>query len=108
MRPDSASTTTLALRGDVEAALADGRIDLVVERSGRNYYYCCPWSAICQVRRPVTIGGHSLTVPQQLTLDVSFEQLAEGGQFVRRVLVGPFHDTDDNDYCDPEAGSHHD
>ena len=27
---------------------------------------------------------------------------------VRRVLVGPFHDTDDVDYCDPEAGGHHD
>ena len=56
----------------------------------------------------MTIGGRQLAVPQQFTLDVSAEELAEGGPFVRRVLVGPFRDTDDVDYCDPEAGGHHD
>ncbi len=105
--PDPAAT--LALRADVDAALADGRITAVAGRNGGNYhYYCCPWSAVFQVRRPVRIGGRQLAVPQQFTLDVSAEEVAEGGAFVRRVLVGPFRDTDEVDYCDPEAGGHHD
>src|SRR5512146_1766324 len=29
------------------------------------------------------------------------EEMAEGGQFVRRLLPGPFHDTSEIDYCDP-------
>lgn len=38
-------------------------------------------------------------LPQQFTLDVSGEELAEGGQFVRRVLVGPVQDTSDIEDC---------
>lgn len=106
--PDPAAT--LALHADVEAALDQGRIAVVKGRSGQDtyHYYCCPWSAIYQVRQPVTIGGYRLAVPQQFTVDVSAEELADGRPFVRRLLVGPFHDTDDIDYCDPEAGGHHD
>jgi hypothetical protein len=40
---------------------------------------------------------------QQFTFDVSAEEMAEGGQFVRRLLPGPFHLTGDVDYCDPTA-----
>lgn len=104
--PDPART--LALQADVDAALAAGQIAVAGKRGTASYYYCCPWSTIYQVRRPVTIGGLRLAVPQQFTLDVSGEELAEGGQFVRRVMVGPFQDTRDVDYCDPTQGGHHD
>jgi hypothetical protein len=40
---------------------------------------------------------------QQFTFDVSAEGIAEGGQFVRRLLLGPFHPTSKVDYCDPAA-----
>lgn len=40
---------------------------------------------------------------QQFTFDVSAEEMADGGQFVRRLLPGPFHDTSEIYYCDPTA-----
>jgi hypothetical protein len=40
----------------------------------------------------------------QFVFDVSAEEVAEGGAFVRRIVRGPFHSTDDVDYCDPESG----
>jgi hypothetical protein len=41
---------------------------------------------------------------QQFTFDVSAEEMAEGGQFTRRLLPGPFHTTSQVDYCDPMSG----
>lgn len=40
---------------------------------------------------------------QQFTFDVSAEEIAEGGEFARRLLPGPFHPTSKVDYCDPTA-----
>jgi hypothetical protein len=70
-----------------------------------SHYFCCPWSAIYLVRRPVTIAGQRLRPMQQFTFDVSAEEMAEGGEFVRRLLPGPFHPTSKVDYCDPTAGN---
>jgi hypothetical protein len=39
---------------------------------------------------------------QQFTFDVS----AEGGEFRRQILVGPFAPTDEVDYCDPAGEGH--
>jgi hypothetical protein len=69
-----------------------------------SHYYCCPWSSIYQVRRPVTIAGRRLRPMQQFTFDVSAEEMAEGGQFTRRSLPGPIHTTSEVDYCDPTSG----
>jgi hypothetical protein len=40
---------------------------------------------------------------QQFIFDVSAEEMAEGGEFVRRLTLGPFHPTSEVDYCDPTA-----
>jgi hypothetical protein len=104
--PDPART--LAIHAQIQAALASGAIAPVTGMRLGSYFYCCPWSAIYQVRRPVKIGGKRLSVPQQFTFDVSGEELAEGGTFVRRILLGPFTPTTEVDYCDPEGGGHHD
>jgi hypothetical protein len=53
--------------------------------------------------RPVIIAGQRMRSMQQFTFDVSAEEMAEGGEFVRRLLPGPFHPTDEVDYCDPTA-----
>jgi hypothetical protein len=52
-------------------------------------------------RKPVVIGGRSLRPGDQLTLDVSAEKIASGGRFERQFVFGPFHPTDEIDYCDP-------
>ncbi len=99
--PDPAAT--LAIQSQINAAVAAG---MAVPDTGRGprYYYCCPWSAIYRARQPVTIDGHPLRPMQEFTFDVSAEEMAEGGEFTRRLLVGPFHVTTKVDYCDPEGG----
>ena len=101
--PDPAAT--VGIQSQINAALAGRSIVLAAAASRQDgqYYYCCPWSSIYLVRRPVTIAGQHLRQMQQFTFDVSAEEMAEGGQFIRRVLPGPFHDTSEVDYCDPTA-----
>ena len=60
------------------------------------------------VKRPVRLAGKRLRVLEQFALDVSAEEMAETGTFVRRLVTGPFSTTDKIDYCDPEAGGHDD
>lgn len=101
--PDPAATLTV--QAEIDAALAAGAIMASTSR-GRTlgHYYCCPWSALYQVRRPVRIGRTNLHAMEQFVFDVSAEEMAEGGKFVRRIVRGPFRDTTEVDYCDPEGG----
>ncbi len=98
--PDPAAT--VAIQSQIDAAVAAGSAVARTSR-GQRHYYCCPWSAIYLARQPVTIAGHQLRPMQEFTFDVSAEEMAEGGQFTRRLLVGPFHPTSEIDYCDPAA-----
>jgi hypothetical protein len=104
--PDPAATLTI--QAQIQTALDGGAISRVTGMRQGSYYYCCPWSPIYQVRRPITIGGRRLATPQQFTFDVSGEEMAEGGAFVRRILPGPFQPTSEVDYCDPTSEGHHD
>ena len=99
--PDPAATLTI--QAEIDAALAAGDIAYSSHRDGKRlgHYYCCPWSAVYEVRRPVRIARRSLHAMEQFVFDVSAEELAEGGKFVRRIVRGPFHDTKEVDYCDP-------
>src|SRR5262249_50946199 len=97
--PDPARTLTIP--APIQPALQSGAITRVERMRKGSYYYCCPWSPVYQVHRPVKINGKQLSVPQQFTFDVSGEELADGGSFVRRIVLGPFQPTDEVDYCDP-------
>lgn len=100
--PDPAAT--LSIQSQIDAAVREGSIAAGPAGSGTGLcYYCCPWSAIYQVRRPVTIDGQYLRPMRQFAFDVSAEEIAEGGEFVRRLMLGPFHPTSKVDYCDPTA-----
>jgi len=101
---------TLGLAAQIQAAYDAGDIDYARDRSGRELgnYFCCPWAAIYVVRRPVRIAGRRLRVMEQFALDVSAEEMAETGTFVRRLVTGPFSATSRVDYCDPTAGGHDD
>jgi hypothetical protein len=106
---DPEPAATLAIQAAIDRAMADGHIVRAPSRGeGGLHYYCCPWSPIYQVRRPVRLGGRELSTVQQFTFDVSGEELAEGGEFIRRIITGPFRDTTKVDYCDPtgEDGRH--
>jgi hypothetical protein len=101
LRPYPAAT--LAIQSQINAAVAAGSVAARTSR-GQRHYYCCPWSAIYQARRPVIIAGQRLRPMQEFTLNVSAEEIPEGGPFARRLLAGPFHSTSEVDYCDPERG----
>ena len=106
--PDPARTVGLAAQ--IAAAFEAGDIAYATDERGREFgnYFCCPWSAIYVVKRPVRLAGKRLRVMEQFALDVSAEEMAETGTFVRQLVTGPFSTTDKIDYCDPEAGGHDD
>lgn len=106
---DPAPAATLTVQAEIDAALEAGDI-VASTNSGRTlgHYYCCPWGAVYQVRRPVRIARTRLHAMEQFVFDVSAEEVAEGGKFVRRIVRGPFHDTSEIDYCDPQGGHHDD
>jgi hypothetical protein len=94
------------LQAQIDAAVSSGAAESASSTLG--HYFCCPWSAIYVVRRPVVIGGRLLRPGEQLTLDVSAEKIASGERFERQILLGPFHRTHEVDYCDPADGGHDD
>lgn len=102
--PDPART--LAIEAEIEAALEAGAVAYGTDARGRRLgnFYCCPWSAIYVVRRPVRIAGRRLRPMQQFAFDVSAEEIAEGGQFKRELLLGNFQPTSEIDYCNPRSG----
>ena len=107
-RNDPNPRATLAIQAEIDAALHAGDIAPATDRRGRRLgnYFCCPWAPVYQVRRPCTIGGRRLRTMEQFTFDVSAEQLAEGGPFVRQILVSSFTPTEEVDYCDGEDDGH--
>lgn len=106
--PDPAAT--LAIQSQIEAAVAAGAVlpGRTADGEPIGHYYCCPWSAVYLVRNPVVIAGTKLRPMQQFTFDVSAEEVLEGGEFERRLVIGPFHPTSKIDYCDPASGGHDD
>lgn len=107
---DPDPSRTVGLANQVAVAVSAGDIGYATDERGRELgnYFCCPWSAIYTVKRPVRIAGRRLRVMEQFALDVSAEDMAETGMFVRRLVTGPFAPTNRVDYCDPEAGGHDD
>jgi hypothetical protein len=94
--PDPART--LALHGQVQTALASGAIAAVRAKGRATHFYTCPWYPMYQVHRRLKIDGHRLSVPQQFTLDISADELPAGGAFTRRIVRGPFAETEEVEY----------
>ena len=109
-RYDPNPNLTRGLAQQVAQALSSGQVEYAKDPDGVAFgnYYCCPWSAIYAVNAPLRLLGRRLQPGDQFTLDVSAEQIPETGQFVRRIVVGPFAPTTKIDYCNPTAAGHHD
>lgn len=103
---DPRPRATLELKAEVDAALQEGHVTYATDRHGHRLgnYYCCPWSAVYQTTCPVMLAGRRLRAGQQFVIDVSAEELAEGGEFKRQLQFGSFSPTDSVDYCDPRTG----
>lgn len=108
MDPDPRAT--LDVQAQLVEALRRGYVEYATDSRGERVgnYYCCPWAPILATTRPVTIDGLRLRSGQQLTYDVSAEEMAEGEPFKRELLLGNFTPTDKLDYCNPREGGHAD
>ncbi|GAA4703750.1 hypothetical protein [Phytohabitans rumicis] len=89
-RSDPNPAATLAIKMDIDRALAAGRI--VHHRTPRGWtcYYSCPWSALYEVRHPVRIGVRDLRVLDQFTYDVGPGRVHGRPHFRRAIVTGPF------------------
>lgn len=103
---DSDPSRTLEIQAEINAALEAGDIEYATDAYGKRLgnYYCCPWSAVYVAKRPTKIGGKRLRALQQFTFDVSAEEVLDGGEFKRELLLGSFSATGDVDYCEPGSG----
>ncbi|MEU7869945.1 hypothetical protein [Dactylosporangium sp. NPDC049140] len=99
--PDPAAT--LALKAQIDAAVTAGDVAVLRTRDGSSCYYECPWSALYEVRRPITIAGRNLRVLQQFALQAAADDVLRGKPFQRGIIVGPFQTTDEVEYCDPDG-----
>ncbi|GAA5185761.1 hypothetical protein GCM10023322_30500 [Rugosimonospora acidiphila] len=99
--PDPAAT--LALKAQIDVAVAAGDVVYYRTRGGSTCYYECPWSPLYEVRRPTRIAGHSLKVLQQFTLQAAADNVLRGGAFQRGIIIGPFQPTNEVEYCDPDG-----
>lgn len=106
--PDPART--LAIQREIDDAIDRGDVDYATSPSGAPVgpYYCCPWAPVYVAKRDVTIAGTRIRPLQQFTLDVSAEEIPEGGEFKREILIATFTPTEEVDYCDPRRGGHDD
>jgi hypothetical protein len=87
---DPSPAATVHVQAQIDAALRNGAIVFATDRTGERLgsFHRCPWPAVYEVRRPVTIGGTYLLPMQHFTLDVVEE--AYGGPYARRILVSVF------------------
>jgi hypothetical protein len=93
---DSYPMATVRIQAQIDAALRNSMIVFAVDRSGQRLgsFYRCPWSAIYEVREPVTIGGTRLLPMQHFTYDVVGEAHGERMFFARRIVVSVFAPAD--------------
>lgn len=96
---DPQPSKTLAIQAEIQTALSKGDVQL----AGIGNYFCCPWSPIYTVKRPVTIGTTMLQPRHLFSFAVSAEELAEGGGFKREILVANFQPSSSIDYCLPRG-----
>ena len=99
--PDPAAT--LALKAEIDAAEAAGDIVRHRVRGGGTCYFQCPWAPLYEVRRPVRIAGRHLRVLQQFAMQAAADNVLLGGRFERGIIIGPFQETDEVEYCDPDG-----
>ncbi|GAA4629383.1 hypothetical protein GCM10023196_049930 [Actinoallomurus vinaceus] len=92
---DSCRAATVRVQAQIAAALRLGAIVFAVDRAGERLgcFHRCPWPAVYEVRRPVTIGGIQLWPLQHFTYDVTGPR--ETDLFARRILVSVFTPAED-------------
>lgn len=86
---DPAAAVTARVQAEIDAALRSGATVFAADENGEplGSFHRCPWPAIYEVRRPVTIGGVRLMPMRQFTFDVLGEARGRGGPPYTRAVV---------------------
>jgi hypothetical protein len=93
---DTCPMATVRVQAQIHAALRNGAVIFAADRAGERLgsFYRCPWPAIYEVRKPVTIGGTKLLPIQHFTYDVVGEAHVDREPFARRIVVSLFASAD--------------
>lgn len=99
---------SLELWRGVRDGLARGDLDYARHPSGDliGYYFCAPYAAIYEAKRPVVIDGQAVPKGQRLTIECAPEGTRVGYPFKRELVLGKFQAAQ-IDYCDPDAPPPH-
>lgn len=105
--PDPAAS--VALWDDIRRAVDTGAAVLAKNKAGRSmgHYFCTPYCAIYEAKRPLVIGDTPVPQGQQFTLECAAEGVRIGYPFKREVVIGDFRAAA-IDYCDPDQPPPHD
>lgn len=89
---DPQPMASVRVQAQIDAAVRSGAIVVAVDRTGEplGCFHRCPWPAVYEVRRPVTIGGTRLFPMECFTFDVLGETYRRGGPYARRIVVSDF------------------
>ncbi len=108
-RLDPNPAATLTIQREIDAALVRGDIALATDPAGRRvgHFFCCPWSPVYTVLRPVTLGSQRLSALQEFVYDVTAEGVNLGETFKRHIKTGVFQSTTEFEYGDPNEPPDH-
>ncbi|GAA5514370.1 hypothetical protein Dcar01_03125 [Deinococcus carri] len=106
---DPNPAASLALWDDIRRALQTGGAVPARHPGGQfvGFYFCTPYCAIYEARRPLVIGDTPVPRGKRFTLECAAEGVRIGYPFKREVVVGDFRSAT-IDYCDPDQPPPHD
>ncbi len=95
---------TVAVQREIQAALQRGDLG-PAERDGLplGYWFCCPWGAVYEAHREVTISRTKLKPGQQFVFEVRAAEFGHIKRFTRRIHRGDFQPGYDLSYEGAEA-----
>jgi hypothetical protein len=89
---DAYPAETVRVQAQLDAALRTGAVTFAADRAGERLgsFHRCPWPAVYEARRPVTVGGVRVMPMEHFTFDVLGEGHRPGMPYARRIVVSDF------------------
>ncbi|EYB69814.1 hypothetical protein DEIPH_ctg001orf0025 [Deinococcus phoenicis] len=105
---DPEPAASVALWDDLRRALSSGGAAVALRPDGQpvGFYFCTPYCAIYEARRPLVIGDTPVPRGKRFTLECAAEGVRLGYPFKREVVLGDFRAAT-IDYCDPDQPPPH-
>lgn len=104
--PDPAASVDLW--DEIRRAVDTGGAAIARNSSGKpvGFYFCTPYCAIYEAKRPLTLGDTAVAPGERFTLECAAEGVRVGYPFKREIATGTFQSAA-IDYCDPDQPPPH-